>query len=78
MSVTNYIWDAENDSYLMETDENDSTTVVYTNEPVEFGSLVSQHRGGTKSYYHFDAQGSTRALTDENEDITSVNLRGTE
>ena len=29
-----------------------------------YGDLVSQERGGAPFYYHFDALGSTRELTD--------------
>jgi len=39
-------------------------------EPEEYGELISQHRGGKTSYYHYDALGSTRQLTDETETVT--------
>ena len=67
MPVTNYIWDVASDNLLMETDASGATTAVYTNEPDVFGELVSQRRGGVTSYYHFDAQRSTRELTDANQ-----------
>ena len=70
MPTTKYIWDPVSDNVLMESDENDVTTAVYTHEPGEFGSLISQRRGSTASYYHYDAQGSTRALTDSTETVT--------
>jgi RHS repeat-associated protein len=70
VAVTEYIWDVENDSYLMETDENGATQAVYTNEPSQFGGLVSQRRDGQTSYYHDDALGSTRQLTDSEENVT--------
>ena len=60
MSVTEYIWDAESDNVLTETDGAGNTTAVYTNEPAQYGSLVSQRREGTTSYYHFDAVGQGR------------------
>jgi len=72
MPVTNYIWDVENDSLLMETDENGATTAVYTNEPDEFGSVISQNRAGTTSTYHYDGLGSTRALTDSSGTVTDT------
>ena len=50
MATTHYLWDMENDSYLVEKDG--ATTVVYTNEPVQYGRLLSQRRGSTTSYYH--------------------------
>ena len=34
--------------------------------------LISQHANGVSSYYHYDALGSTRALTDSNEIITDT------
>src|SRR5712691_10910914 len=74
MPVTNYIWDDENDSLLMETDENDNTTVVYTNEPDHYGHVISQRRGNDTSYYHFDANGSTQALTNAAGDVTDSYL----
>ena len=72
MTVTNYIWDVESDNLLMETDASGATTAVYTNEPDVFGELVSQRRGGVTSYYHFDAQRSTRELTEANQNVTDT------
>jgi hypothetical protein len=46
MSVTNYVWDEVNDSLLMETDENGQTTAEYTQEPGQFGGVVSERRDG--------------------------------
>ncbi len=74
MPVTNYVWDELSDNMLMETDELGATKAEYTNEPDEFGGLISQRRGGTTSYYHFDGQGSTRALTDSTETVTDTNI----
>ena len=64
-----YLWDAESDSLLSDA-EAISTTAVYTNEPHEFGGLVSQSRSGTTSAYHFDARGDTRELTNDVESVT--------
>ena len=72
MSHTKYIWDFRHDCCLMETDENDVTTAVYTNEPVLHGDLISQRRGDETSYYHFDALGSTERLTDESQTTTDT------
>jgi len=63
--MTRYIWDVVSDNVLMEKDEAGATTAVYTQEPGQFGELISQRRNGQTSYYHYDGQGSTRALTDE-------------
>ena len=68
MGVTNYVWDGQ--QYLMETDESGATQAVWTNEPDEYTNLVSQDRGGTSHYAHFDALGSTRQLTDDSETVT--------
>jgi RHS repeat-associated protein len=59
--TTKYIWDEQN--YLAEADGNDTINVVYTNEPQQFGNLISSRISGTSSYHHFDALGSTRQLT---------------
>jgi RHS repeat-associated protein len=72
MAVTNFIWDEVSDNVLLETDENDAVTASYTNRPEQFGELLSQDRSGTKSFYHYDGEYSTSALTDENEDITDT------
>lgn len=70
MATTHYVWDPVNDSLLMEKDGAGNTLASYTNEPVHYGNLVSQRRSGATSYYHFDALGSTRLLTDSSESIT--------
>ena len=58
-----HLWDFSN--YLAETDEDNELQAVYTNEPEEYGNLISQYRRGptiwVPSYYHCDALGSTRA-----------------
>jgi len=38
------IWDGQ--AYLLETAANGVTSVVYTQEPTQFGSLISQRRNG--------------------------------
>jgi RHS repeat-associated protein len=70
VTVTNYIWDVENDTCLMETDENGATKVLYSHEPTQFGGLISQRRDGQTYYHHYDALGSTRQLTDADENVT--------
>ncbi|REJ94334.1 MAG: hypothetical protein DWQ29_02975, partial [Planctomycetota bacterium] len=67
-----FVWDEQN--YLAETDENDDTQVVYTKEPRLYGNLVSQRRGSDSHWYHFDAIGSTRELTDASEIVTDTRL----
>ena len=62
-SIKKFIWDGI--SYLLETDNSDVTQVVYTNEPTEFGALLSQRQttGPTVGYHHFDGLGSTDRIT---------------
>ena len=72
MTTTHYLWDFENDSYLMEKDEIGTQTAVYSNEPVPYGKLISQHLEVATYFHHFDAQGSTRAVTDENADVVEI------
>jgi len=63
-STTKFIWDGE--TYLTETDGADATAAVYTNEPQQYGNLISQRRGSTSSFYHFEALGTTRSLSASN------------
>jgi len=72
MAVTNYVWDDVSDSVLMETDESDVTSVVYTIRPARVGRMRSQRRGGLTSFYHFDGQGSTRALSGSSQNVTDT------
>lgn len=77
MPVSNFVWDVESDNYLMETDETDTATAVYTHEPVQFGGLISQLRNGTSSTYHFDVVGSTRELSNSIAGVTDTYLYDT-
>ncbi len=67
-----FVWDEQN--YLAETDENDDTQMVYTNEPRLYGNLASQRRGSNSHWYQFDAIGSARELTDVSEIVTDTRL----
>src|SRR5689334_15676171 len=69
-TTTNYIWDDQN--YLAETDENNVVQTVYTNEPEQYGNLISSRISGTTSYHHFDALGSTRQLTNAAGSVTDT------
>jgi RHS repeat-associated protein len=63
-TTTNYIWDEDN--LLAEADGSNTIQTVYTNEPQQYGNLVSTRLpvGGTPTtVHHFDALGSTRQLT---------------
>jgi YD repeat-containing protein len=54
----------------------DEIQAVYTNEPQPYGNLISQYRKGPTlwlpSYYHYDALGSTRVLTDDAGDVSDT------
>jgi RHS repeat-associated protein len=74
--VTKYVWDFSN--YLAEADDQNEIKAVYTNEPREYGNLISQYRKGptiwVPSYYTYDALGSARALTDDGGNATDMYL----
>jgi len=69
MPVTEYMWDVDNDSLLMETDGDGNATAVYTNTPDPYGELISQHRDGQTYYHHYDGQLSTRQVTDDSQTV---------
>ena len=69
-ATTNFIWDGQD--VLLETDAGNTTQVTYTQTPNIYGDLVSQRRSTTTKYYHFDALGSTLALTDSGENVTDT------
>lgn len=67
MTVINYLLDE--DSYLEEYDETGTTTVLYTNKPTVDGNTISETKGVTTNFYHFDIQGSTSDLTAQDETV---------
>ena len=66
--VTRFVWDE--DRVVAELDEFGAAAAEYTLEPAAFGNLLSQQRAAASSYYHYDALGSTRDLTDAAEVAT--------
>ena len=68
--TTKFIWDGQD--VLLETDVSNNTQVTYTQTPDIYGNLVSQRRSTTSKYYHFDALGSTLALTGSDETVTDT------
>ena len=72
MPVTNYIWDVVSDNVLMEKDDDDETIARYVQEPSLYGEAISQERDGETRYYHYDGEGNTSELTDENENVTDT------
>ena len=72
MPETNFFWDPLSDNVLQERDESGAVTAEYTTEPGLYGNLISQNRSGVENQYHFDALGSTLALTDDNQQVTDT------
>ena len=65
--TTKFVYDQQN--VLLESDDLDTTQVVYTLNPKEFGNLISRYDtvAADSDIYHYDALGSTVALTDSSE-----------
>ena len=74
MRETIFVWDAVNDCVMSELDGSGAVQVTYTNEPRQYGGVISQRRGTTTSTYHADALGTTRALTDNSGNVTDTYL----
>lgn len=70
MPVTNYLWDGDN--LLRETDDTGAPTAEYTYSPERYGELISEHRDGTTYTHHYDAEGSTVALTNDTGSVTDT------
>ena len=67
-----FVWDQQN--LLLENNISNVTQAAYTSKPDRFGSLISQRRGGTSKFYHFDALGSTMGLSDITQTLTDAYL----
>ncbi|MBL8820595.1 MAG: RHS repeat-associated core domain-containing protein, partial [Planctomyces sp.] len=63
MPTTTFVWDPVNDWVISELDGTGATQAVYTNEPQQYGGVLSQRRGSTSRFLHADALGTTRLLT---------------
>jgi len=70
MGTRNFHWDPIDDCVVQETDQTGSTLVTYTREPRQAGPLMSEERGGTEYYHHYDALGSTTIMTDDTGAVT--------
>jgi RHS repeat-associated protein len=68
--ATIYCYDPINGQIDRELDENGNVLVEYTREPD--GTLISEHRNGVSRQYHFDGQGNTLALTDDDGNVTDT------
>ena len=69
MPSTTYYWDEVDDNVCCEEDENGEITASYTHEPGLHGELIAQKRDGQSYYHHYDGEGNTVAVTDENENV---------
>ena len=72
--ITNFVWNSVDDCVISELDGTGAVQAVYTNEPQQYGGVISQRRGTTTSTYHADALGSTRFLTDSSGNVTDTYL----
>ena len=68
--VTNYVVDSNRPyaQVLEEKDVDGNLVVSY----IYGDDLISQKRGGSVSYYHYDGLGSTRVLTDASANVTDT------
>ena len=69
-TTTTFLWDDDTDTVVMEKDETGTITAEYTHAPTQHGYLLSQHREGQTSHFHYDGNGNTRALTDDTQAVT--------
>ena len=72
MAVTNYFWDPVEDNVIEEYDDKGDTIARYTTQPTLHGEVISQERNGQTSYYHYDGEGNTLALTNDAGDVTDT------
>src|SRR5436190_23677137 len=72
MTTINYDWDEIEDNIVEEYDDAGATIAEYATEPEQFGNVISQRRSGQDSCYHYDAVGSSLALTNASGDVTDV------
>jgi len=72
-NVTNYLVDT-NRVYSQVLEERNVIGALLVSY-VYADDLISQNRGGSVSYYHYDGQMSTRKLTDTGETVTDSNIR---
>ena len=65
-----FIWDEQR--YLIEADAAGDTQSWYTVEPTPYGRIISkQQQGGQRRFFHFDGLGSTRVITQANENVNN-------
>jgi hypothetical protein len=69
-TTTRFVFDGAN--YLLETNTAGIVQATYTGEPQTYGKLISRRASGATRYYHFDALGSTRILTNSSQTSTDL------
>ena len=67
-----FLWDPAEDNIVKEIDDSGAAIADYTTEPYLYGDLISQHRDGQSSFYHYDGQGSTTSLTNSAANVTDI------
>jgi RHS repeat-associated protein len=67
--VIDYLWDQEN---VAAEHQGGSLQAAYTYRPKPYGELLFMQRGGTPSFYLFDALGSTIGLADAAKNLTDT------
>lgn len=71
MPHISYFWDEMEDNVVEEYDGDTGNTIAaYTTEPTQYGSVLSQNRGGEKRAFQFDGLGNTTELTDGTGNVT--------
>ena len=70
MPTVNYLWNPINDSIVREFGDDGNVLAEYTTEPD--GRLISESRDGVEYQHHYDAQGNTRALTNDQGEVTDT------
>ncbi len=72
MAKTCFFWDELEDNFIEEYDDAGVTIANYTTEPDNLGNIISQHRSGQSSFFHYDVIGSTLAVTDVSQNVTDT------
>src|SRR5439155_22927991 len=64
----------DSENVLLDPNHNHLPQLIYTLEPMLYGNLLSQRRGGATQYYQFDGVGSVDGLTDSSGVVTDSYL----
>jgi RHS repeat-associated protein len=72
MGTTYFHWDPIDDCVIHESDDSGNTVAKYEREPGRFGPLISESRSGITHTHHYDAIGTTTALTDDTGTVSDM------